>query len=107
MATPKQKDTDHAAEAHNEKRNNISQNPITGPYPDGDSRNITLAPSDNSIEPTRTGPQEQRFREEDNASTGKTDDADANAAARDDSADASGKTQSASAETAPGTPAKS
>jgi len=107
MATPEQKDTDHAADAHEEKRHNISQNPITGPYPDGDSRNITLAPSDNSIEPKRTGPQEHRFREERDTSTAKGRDADASAAARDDGADANGKTSSASAETAPGTPAKS
>lgn len=32
--------------------------PVTGPYPDGDSRNITLTPSDTSIEPERTGPRE-------------------------------------------------
>ncbi|MEE4154964.1 MAG: hypothetical protein V2I27_12455 [Erythrobacter sp.] len=32
--------------------------PVTGPYPDGDSRNITLTPSDTSIEPPRTGPRE-------------------------------------------------
>ena len=42
--------------------------PITGPYPDGDSRNITLTKSDNSIEPNRTGPQEAKFREDDDDS---------------------------------------
>lgn len=45
------------------KRHNLSQNPITGPFPDGDSRNITLAPSNNRYEPSRSGPAEPEFRE--------------------------------------------
>lgn len=40
------------------------RNPITGPFPDGDTRNITLAPSGNSIEPDRTGPLEVDHRNE-------------------------------------------
>ncbi len=40
-------------------------NPITGPYPDGDSRNITLAKSDNPIEPPRSGPAEHNYRDDD------------------------------------------
>jgi len=40
-------------------------NPITGPFPPGDSRNITLAQSPNSIEPERTGPQEPGYRAKD------------------------------------------
>lgn len=39
-------------------------NPITGPFPDGDSRNITLAQSGNAFEPARTGPQEPTYRRE-------------------------------------------
>ncbi len=39
-------------------------NPITGPFPDGDSRNITLTRSSNSIEPDRTGPQEPDHRKD-------------------------------------------
>lgn len=39
-----------------------NSHPITGPYPDGDSRNITLTRSDNSIEPGRTGPREPENR---------------------------------------------
>jgi hypothetical protein len=38
--------------------------PITGPFPDGDSRNITLAQSGNAFEPERTGPQEPTYRRE-------------------------------------------
>ena len=39
-----------------------SDNPIKGPFPDGDSRNITLTPSDNPYEPDRTGPAEPDHR---------------------------------------------
>lgn len=39
-------------------------NPIKGPFPDGDSRNITLRESDSPIEPSRTGPREPENREE-------------------------------------------
>lgn len=35
-----------------------------GPYPDGDPRNITLTPSDNPIEPPRSGPAEDRYRDD-------------------------------------------
>ena len=46
-----------------------TDNPITGPYPDGDSRNITLTKSDNRpIEPARTGPQEHKFRSDNDES---------------------------------------
>ncbi|MEE4152990.1 MAG: hypothetical protein V2I27_02410 [Erythrobacter sp.] len=38
--------------------------PIRGPFPDGDSRNITLVKSSNPMEPARTGPQEPDHREE-------------------------------------------
>ncbi|QIQ87228.1 hypothetical protein [Erythrobacter sp.] len=38
--------------------------PITGPFPDGDSRNITLTPSTHPMEPERTGPREPGLREE-------------------------------------------
>ncbi|MGB7370003.1 hypothetical protein [Erythrobacter sp.] len=34
-----------------------------GPYPDGDSRNITLTKSDNPIEPQRSGPAEDNYRD--------------------------------------------
>ena len=40
-------------------------NPISGPFPDGDSRNITLTQSGNAFEPERTGPQEPIFRRDD------------------------------------------
>ncbi|MEE4206209.1 MAG: hypothetical protein V2I39_07950 [Erythrobacter sp.] len=36
--------------------------PITGPFPDGDSRNVTLTPNSNAFEPERTGPQEPKLR---------------------------------------------
>jgi hypothetical protein len=38
--------------------------PVKGPFPDGDSRNITLTKSDNPNEPPRTGPREPRNRKE-------------------------------------------
>jgi len=38
--------------------------PLTGPFPDGDSRNLTLVKSDNPIELERTGPQEPEHRRE-------------------------------------------
>ena len=43
----------------------LDDNPIKGPFPDGDSRNITLTQSDNAMEPERTGPQEPTYREDD------------------------------------------
>lgn len=36
--------------------------PITGPFPDGDSRNITLTPSPHPMEPARSGPAEPGYR---------------------------------------------
>lgn len=39
----------------------------SGPYPDGDPRNITLQPSDNPIEPPRSGPAEDAYRGDDDA----------------------------------------
>lgn len=44
--------------------NAMKSEPITGPFPDGDSRNITLAQSGNAFEPERTGPQEATYRRE-------------------------------------------
>lgn len=38
-------------------------NPIKGPYPDGDSRNVTLTKSDHPMEPPRSGPREDETRE--------------------------------------------
>ncbi|MEQ8411776.1 MAG: hypothetical protein RIB52_09495 [Erythrobacter sp.] len=38
--------------------------PITGPFPDGDSRNITLTPSTHPMEPERSGPAEPGYRHE-------------------------------------------
>lgn len=38
--------------------------PVTGPFPDGDSRNITLTPSTHPMEPERTGPREPGMRED-------------------------------------------
>lgn len=38
--------------------------PITGPFPDGDSRNVTLTPSTHPMEPERTGPREPGNRED-------------------------------------------
>ncbi len=43
--------------------------PITGPFPDGDSRNITLTQSDHPMEPERSGPAEPRYREDDAPNT--------------------------------------
>ena len=45
--------------------NPLHKDPITGPFPDGDSRNITLTQSGNAFEPERTGPQESVFRSDD------------------------------------------
>ncbi|MEO0871585.1 MAG: hypothetical protein AAFY19_06425 [Pseudomonadota bacterium] len=42
----------------------LHTSPITGPFPDGDSRNLTLAQSGNAFEPERTGPQEAIYRRE-------------------------------------------
>ncbi|MEM7688703.1 MAG: hypothetical protein AAF291_06750 [Pseudomonadota bacterium] len=39
-------------------------NPLTGPFPDGDTRNITLTQRSNALEPERTGPQEPTYRED-------------------------------------------
>lgn len=44
--------------------NAIKSAPITGPFPDGDSRNITLTRRSNGFEPERTGPQEPSHREQ-------------------------------------------
>ena len=41
-----------------------NNSPVTGPFPDGDSRNITLAKSDHPFEPERSGPAEPRYRED-------------------------------------------
>lgn len=38
--------------------------PVTGPFPDGDSRNITLTESDHPNEPPRTGPAEPKYRKD-------------------------------------------
>ena len=38
--------------------------PVRGPFPDGDSRNITLTQNNSPIEPTRTGPAEPKYRED-------------------------------------------
>ncbi|AOL24791.1 hypothetical protein Ga0102493_11661 [Erythrobacter litoralis] len=38
--------------------------PVTGPFPDGDSRNITLTPSTHPMEPERSGPAEPGYRRE-------------------------------------------
>ena len=42
----------------------LDDNPIKGPFPTGDSRNITLTQGSNPMEPERTGPQEPIFRED-------------------------------------------
>jgi hypothetical protein len=42
----------------------MGDSPLKGPYPDGDTRNVTLAPSTNPIEPERTGPREGEARGE-------------------------------------------
>ena len=41
----------------------MGDSPLKGPFPDGDSRNITLVKSDSPIEPDRTGPAEPENRE--------------------------------------------
>ena len=41
-----------------------ADSPNTGPYPKGDARNVTLTPSDNPIEPPRTGPVEDAYRDD-------------------------------------------
>ena len=43
----------------------LDDNPIKGPFPDGDSRNITLTQGNTAMEPERTGPQEPTHREDD------------------------------------------
>ncbi|MEE4199692.1 hypothetical protein [Erythrobacter sp.] len=42
----------------------MGDNPLKGPYPDGDSRNVTLTRKNNTIEPPRTGPREGEARAE-------------------------------------------
>jgi hypothetical protein len=36
--------------------------PITGPFPDGDARNVTLTKSSHPMEPERSGPAEPGYR---------------------------------------------
>ncbi|KPP86876.1 hypothetical protein [Erythrobacter sp. HL-111] len=38
--------------------------PITGPFPDGDARNVTLTKSTHPMEPERSGPAEPGYRSE-------------------------------------------
>jgi len=45
--------------------NAMKTDPITGPFPDGDTRNLTLTQSQNAFEPERTGPQEATYRDQD------------------------------------------
>lgn len=51
--------------AHTHENTHNAGEPVTGPFPPGDSRNLTLTQGSNAFEPERTGPQEPTYRDVD------------------------------------------